>query len=283
MTTTRFILVQTSHPGNVGAAARALKVMGFDGDHGRLVLLAPQTPGFARSAEARALASGAQDVLEAAEEWAALDDWPRALGQASQTVALTARGRDFGAPALPLRSLCERLAARVSCASSKDANGPEAHENDGPSASETIVTTAASPAFVFGSERYGLPNELVYRCNWIGHIPANPAYASLNLAQSLMLVAYEWRMALGAAPVPSTPQEPPAPQAELEATLAHWREALVAIGFLDPQAPKKLLPRLARLLHRARPSATELHILRGIARQLLKLAAAAAGGPGGGR
>ncbi|MBU6436484.1 MAG: RNA methyltransferase [Betaproteobacteria bacterium] len=243
--TSRFVLVNTSHAGNVGAAARALKVMGF-AQPGQLVLLSPRHADVATRDEALALASGATDVLAAA---AVTDDWAGALADATTTVALTARGRDFGPPAHALRDLCAQLAAQ--------------HD--------------ARVAFVFGSERYGLPNEIVYKCDAIAHIPANPAYASLNLAQSVMLVAYEWSMALSqnksigalqGTPA-SPPVEPRASQRDVEAMLAHLEQALVSLGYLDPAAPKKLMPRLQRLLKRAQPSEQEVHILRGIAKAVL--------------
>lgn len=243
---TRFVLVNTSHAGNVGAAARALKVMGFDAP-GQLVLLEPRLDDVARRDEAVALASGATDVLEAAQLHR---HWADALGDATTTVALTARGRDFGPPAHALRDLCERLARHA----------------------------AERVAFVFGSERYGLSNELVYRCHAIAHIPANPRYASLNLAQSVMLVAYEWSMALNAAfPERNAVDTPPSPEAEapasqraVEGLLAHAQQALTALEYLDPQAPKKLMPRLQRLANRARLTEQEVHILRGICKAILE-------------
>jgi tRNA/rRNA methyltransferase len=264
---TRFILVNTSHAGNVGAAARALKVMGFDAP-GQLVLLAPRYENLTHKQEAIALASGALDVLENAQRFGlqsapnslAEQDamqssmltplehdesaWQQALGDATFTVALTARGRDFGPPALALRELCEKLASQ----------------------SEQRV------AFVFGSERFGLSNELVYKANAIAHIPANPNYSSLNLAQSLMLVSYEWAQALQSTKL-ATPDAPPtealATQAAVEGTIAHWEQALIALEFLDPAAPKKLMPRLQRLFNRAQLTEQEVHILRGIAKAAL--------------
>jgi tRNA/rRNA methyltransferase len=245
---TRFVLVNTSHAGNVGAAARALKVMGFDAP-GQLVLMQPRYDNVQRKQEAIALASGALDVLENAQLITLEDEaqaWQSALGEATYTIALTARGRDFGPPAYPLRELCERVAKQ-----------PE-HKL----------------AFVFGSERYGLPNELVYKCNAIAHIPANPNYSSLNLAQSLMLVTYEWSQALAqhkiATPA-SPPTEPLATQAAIDGAMTHLEEALITLKFLDPEAPKKLMPRLQRLFNRASLSEQEVHILRGIAKSAIDI------------
>jgi tRNA/rRNA methyltransferase len=221
-----------------------MKVMGFD-QNAQLVLLDPRYENVKAKADAIALASGALDVLEAAQ---VCHSWEEALADATYVVALTARGRDFGPPAETLRALCEQQAAQ----------------------------SQQKIAFVFGSERFGLPNELVYKCNVIAHVPANPAYSSLNLAQCLMLVAYEWRQALDAAlevkrvSTPDSPlQELRASAVQVEGMLLHLEQALVKLEFLDPQAPKKLMPRLQRLLNRAQPSEQEVHILRGVAKAIL--------------
>jgi tRNA/rRNA methyltransferase len=133
---------------------------------------------------------------------------------------------------------------------------------------------AESIAFVFGSERFGLANEDVYRCHACLSIPTAPGYGSLNLAQAVQIVAYEWRQALGAYPVESpAPAHQAADMAAVDGLVEHWRQVLIRIGFLDPAAPKKLLPRLQQLLNRARPSEEEVHILRGIARAVERRAA----------
>jgi tRNA/rRNA methyltransferase len=122
-------------------------------------------------------------------------------------------------------------------------------------------------AFVFGPERTGLSNEDVYRCHACISVPTNPAYGSLNLAQAVQLIAYDWRMALGGYGVqPRTTDPQLADGAAIAGLLAHWQQTLVQIGFLDPAAPKKLMPRLNQLLNRAQLSAEDVHILRGIAR-----------------
>jgi tRNA/rRNA methyltransferase len=128
-----------------------------------------------------------------------------------------------------------------------------------------------SVAFVFGGERFGLSNEDVYRCHVCLSIPTAPDYGSLNLAQAVQLIAYEWRQALGGfAVVPRTAEVELADAAEVQAVLAHWQQALIDIGFLDPEAPKRLLPRLNQLLNRARLRRDEVHILRGIARAIAR-------------
>jgi tRNA/rRNA methyltransferase len=233
---TRFVLVETSHAGNVGAAARAMKVMGFDD----LVLVRPRRPEALAEAEAVAMASGAADVLARARVVATLD---AALDGITHVCATAMTPRDFGPPTAAPRPHLEALAAR----------------------SEPAV------AFVFGPERTGLANEDVYRCHVCLSIPTAPGYGSLNLAQAVQLLAYEWRQALGGFDV--RPRAPAARRADAEAVaglLAHWRETLVEIGFLDPKAPKKLMARLHRLLNRAQPSVEEVHILRGIARAIAR-------------
>jgi tRNA/rRNA methyltransferase len=232
---TRFVLMHTSHAGNVGAAARALKVMGFHD----LVLVAPRFANVARRQEAIALASGALDVLEGSR---VVDTLAEALDGITHTCATAMTPRDFGPPARAPREHFASIAAEP------------------PAAMEGI-------AFVFGGERFGLANEDVYRCHVCLSIPTAPGYGSLNLAQAVQLIAYEWRQALGGFAVEQ--RTAPAVLADARAVqglLDHWREVLVEIGYLDPAAPKKLMPRLNQLLNRARPTEEDIHILRGIAR-----------------
>ena len=228
---TRFVLVGTSHAGNVGAAARAMKVMGFDD----LVLVAPRFADVLQKEDAIAMASGATSVLEAARIVPTLAE---ALDGITYACATAMTARDFGPPNRAPRELFEELA-------------PTTHRL----------------AFVFGSERYGLSNDDVYACHACLTIPTHPAYGSLNLAQAVQLVAYDWRQALGG--FVASQRHADSRRADgvaVEGLLAHWRETLEAIGFLDPAAPKKLLPRLHRLANRAELSVEEVHILRGIAR-----------------
>jgi tRNA/rRNA methyltransferase len=134
---------------------------------------------------------------------------------------------------------------------------------------DELAVRRESVAFVFGGERFGLANEDVYRCHVCLSIPTHPGYGSLNLAQAVQLIAYEWRQALGGFDVvPAT--EPPvvADAAAVQGLLDHWAESLVEIGYLDPAAPKKLMPRLNQALNRARVTNEEVHILRGIARAM---------------
>ena len=124
-------------------------------------------------------------------------------------------------------------------------------------------------AFLFGSERFGMQNEDVYRCHVALSIPADPAFGSLNLAAAVQLIAYDWREALGGFKVESpVPERKLADAAEVAGMLKHLEAALTGIGFLDPASPKKLMPRLNQLFNRAQLSAEEIHILRGVAKAM---------------
>jgi tRNA/rRNA methyltransferase len=233
--TTRFILVRPSHAGNVGAAARAMKVMGF----ADLVLVAPRFADVLGHDEAQAMASGATDVLATARVVATLVE---ALDGVAYACATAMTPRDFGPPTHAPRELMPVLAA-----------------------------STRRVAFVFGSERYGLSNDDVYRCHACLSIPTAPGYGSLNLAQAVQLLAYEWRQAQGGFPVlPRTTAPTWADGPGVQGLLDHWERVLVALGYLDPAAPKKLMPRLNQLAHRAALTTDELNILRGIARAVEK-------------
>lgn len=277
---TRFILIETSHAGNVGSVARAIKVMGFD----ELVLVRPRWPDVLQREEALALASGADDVLARARIVPTLDE---ALDGVSHVCATAMTPRDFGPPTVAPREHLAALAARLlSPAASRGGNAGEpaagaaaADPVDGTtsSAPEPAPAVPTGVAFLFGSERYGMKNEDVYRCHACLSIPTAPDYGSLNLAAAVQLIAYEWRQALGGfALAPSGAPEPRLADAQAVAgLLAHWEQALVAVGFLDPAAPRKLLPRLNQLCNRAQPTEEEVHILRGVARAMLQTAAQA--------
>ena len=131
----------------------------------------------------------------------------------------------------------------------------------------TLSTSGHAVAFVFGTERFGMANDDVYRCHACLSIPAEANYGSLNLAQAVQVIAYEWRQALGGYAVePRTADATRADGTAVQGVLDHWQRTLEHIGFLDPAAPKKLMPRLNQLLNRAQLTQEEVHILRGIAR-----------------
>jgi tRNA/rRNA methyltransferase len=247
-TSTRFVLVEPSHPGNVGAAARALKTMGFS----RLVLVAPRVPHVQSDPEAIAMASGADDVLAGAHVVPTLAD---ALNGVQWSVALTARLREYGPP---------QYAPRAAAAHARE------HAVHG------------DIALVFGNERTGLSNEDVERCSVLAHIPANPAYSSLNLAQAVQVLAYELRTAYlgagtggvagGGAAVAAGAESSAgalAPSDDIERMYVHLENALIALDFLDPANPKKLMSRLRRLFARSGLEREEVNIVRGIAKHIL--------------
>ena len=243
---TRFILLHTSHAGNVGAVARAMKVMGFDD----LVLVQPRCPDVLLRPEAPERARGAVDVLEKAR---VVQTWEEAVEEVEYLCASAMTARDFGPPTVEPRTHFSQLVA------------PHGHAG----------APLRSLGLVFGCERYGMSNEQVYRCNACLRIPTNPAYGSLNLAAAVQLLAYEWRLALGGfaqRPEPSGDASRRANAAQIGGMLAHWEQALVALEYLDPQTPRKLMPRLQQLFHRAGLQEEEIHILRGIARAMLKAA-----------
>jgi tRNA/rRNA methyltransferase len=224
--------------------------MGFS----RLVLVSPRVPHVQTDPEAIAMASGADDVLASAHVVPTLAD---ALIGVHWSIALTARLREYGPP-----QWTPRAAAAV------------AHEQ----------AVHGEIALVFGNERTGLSNEDVERCSALAHIPANPAYSSLNLAQAVQVLAYELRTeylseddavarTLVAAQASAAAQgEPAAARAasdEIESMFTHLESALVALEFLDPANPKKLMSRLRRLFARSGLEREEVNIVRGIAKHIL--------------
>ncbi len=262
---TRFILINTSHAGNVGACARAMKTMGFD----ELVLVAPRWPNVLRREETIQRASGALDVLKNARIAQTLDE---ALDGISHLCATAMTPRDFGPPTRSPRAhfdllLKNELSPPVS--KGLEAKNTENGENN------PALNVEAGIGFLFGCERFGMSNEDVYRCHVALQIPTDPKFGSLNLGAAIQVIAYEWRQALGGFAVHSaTPAPTLADAAQVAGMLAHWQEALTAIGFLDPAAPKKLMPRLNQLFNRAQLSPEEIHILRGVAKAMAKPAEA---------
>jgi tRNA/rRNA methyltransferase len=220
-----------------------MKVMGFDD----LVLVAPRWRNVLRREETIQRASGALDVLEKARIVDTLDE---ALEGMTHLCATAMVARDFGPPtATPRAHLSQLAQARA---------------------------RPAGVAFLFGSERFGMKNEDVYRCHVALRIPTDPNFGSLNLASAVQVLAYEWRLSLGGFEQASEVEDAaPASVADakmLSGLLTHWEQSLVEIGFLDPAAPKKLMPRLQQLFNRAQLSEEEIHILRGVARQMSVLA-----------
>ena len=240
----RWVLVETSHPGNVGSAARALKTMAFD----QLLLVNPKKAQIAKDPEAIALASGATDVLQSSQELQSLDT---AVQGCALVLGLTSRDREFGPPALHWQAAKDLI-------------------------TET-VQAGQSVALLFGPERTGLDNSHLALCTHRVWLDANPAYPSLNLAQAVMVCAFSLKetfskLAGSGNPLFSGSREDSADFADpaaIAAMLEHWQEGLIALGYLDPQNPKKLMPRLQALFARARLHKEEIDLLRGIAKQML--------------
>ena len=263
---TRFILLNTSHAGNVGAAARAIKVMGFD----EMVLVAPRWANVLRREETIQRASGALDVLSKARIVDTLDE---ALDGMTHLCATAMTPRDFGPPTSTPREHFEALMRHADGQASPFPEGVISPATD---------DQPPGMAFLFGSERFGMTNEDVYRCHACLSIPTNPSFGSLNLASALQVIAYEWRLALtsisdkleaSASPSTQNVKAVPADARQVSDMLTHLEQALIAVDFLDPAAPKKLMPRLNQLFNRAEVTKEEIHILRGMAKAMLDVAA----------
>ena len=223
----RIVLVRPTHPGNIGAAARAIKTMGLS----QIVLVEPR---LFPHPDATARASGAVDVLEAARVVRTLDD---ALAGSRLAIGLSVRHRELVGKVQAVR---EAAAEAISIARSGEV------------------------AVVFGTESFGLTNDDVSRCQNLAFIPANPDYGSLNLAAAVQVVCYELRMAAALAGGYAAVTYPLAAQHEVAGLHAHAARTLTALGFLNPQRPRRLLPRLRRLFARTRLEHEEVNILRGI-------------------
>jgi len=224
----RMVLVETHHPGNLGAAARAMKCMGLQ----RLVLVAPhEFP----SPEATTMASGADDVLDAAEVHTSLTD---ALRDCCLVIGTSARRRRVAMPELTPREAAQRLVAAQS-------TGPV--------------------ALVFGRERTGLENHELQLCHAAVCIPANPLFSSLNVAAAVQVLAYEVHLAtleLGATPPATTTT--PATHGEVEELMGQLNRMLEETSFHKARPPDAVSQRLRRLLLRANPDAAELKLLRAV-------------------
>lgn len=230
----RIVLVHPSHPGNIGAAARAMKTMGLT----RLCLVSPER---FPHAEANAFAVNAIDVLEAASVFDSLES---ALRGTALQIAFTARSR-----ALSHRPLAVRDAAAEAVRVAGDPENP------------------AQVALVFGNETYGLSNEEVMSCNRTATIPTDPASSSLNLAAAVQVAAYELRMAVLAGSAESSAQGKSgelASHEEVERFFAHLEQSIYASGFLQPDNPRRLMERMRRLFSRARLEKEEINIWRGM-------------------
>lgn len=237
MTELSIVLVQISHPGNIGAVARAMKTMGLT----KLLLVDPQR---FPSADATARAAGADDILHAC---GVFSDLSEAISGHDWVVATSARRRHLDWPVLGPREFAARFASGL----------------------------MHRVALVFGRESSGLSNQELDLCNAVIRIPTNPDFRSLNVASAVQIIGYE--LLLHGSPAPHVGDQPAAPvpvsHAEMEGLYRHFWQALIDIGYVDEGAPRLIMRRLRRMLGRTRPDRAELNILRGI----LKAAQQAAG------
>ena len=225
----RFVLANTSHPGNIGSSARAIRTMGFS----QLSLVAPAA---FPHVEASALAAGADDVLEQAPIHLTLAD---AVADCTLVLGATARMRG-----VVLREYSPRQTATLAL---------------------QHAAAGRQVAIVFGNERAGLSNEEIKLCHAAVHIPSDPGFSSLNLSQAVQVLAYELRMAVldGVSPLQAA-QEAPASNSELEGFFQHLATTLDDIEFHKGRSPFTIMRRLRRIFLRAEPDSRELRILRGI-------------------
>lgn len=242
LTSIRVVLVATTHAGNIGATARAMKNMGLT----ELVLVTPKAT--LPNPEALARASGADDILQSAVTLNSLEE---ALAGCTLTLATSARERQIPWPLVTPREAADLAINKL-----------KQHQQ---------------VAIVFGREHAGLTNEELQQCSCHVHIPTNEAFSSLNVAAAVQVLAYELRMAYLAAntmqqlAVPTQdPHETPCSHEELENFYKHLEETLIAIKFLNPEQPKHLMARLRRLYNKAEITKLEMNILRGILTETTK-------------
>jgi tRNA/rRNA methyltransferase len=242
-----FVLVEPSHAGNIGAAARAMTVMGF----AILRVVNPRQSDFRTHADAVAFASGASTVLSQAIATSSFD---AALSQTTLAIAVSAAGREFAAPPISPRQAAQLARAEAAA--------------------------GGKVSWVFGTERTGLSIEQAQRCQHLCSIESHPSYGSLNLAQAVQVIAYEARQDWLGALASASPGNVAVPEghrgfaslAQVEGLIDHWERTLLAINFLDPAKPKRLMPRLRRLFARSRLEQEEIDILRGVLAQVDQLA-----------
>ncbi len=227
----RVVMIGTTHPGNIGAAARAMKNMHLSD----LVLVAPQTK--FPCGKARARASGAIDVLENTR---VVDDLASAIDDCTLVAGASARLRAIPWPVKDARDCAEEM---------------------------VVASNESKVALVFGRERSGLTNEELERCNRLVHIPANEAYSSLNIAAAVQVLSYEVHMAMRdkeKLKLHVANDYPMSTAEEMEGLYQHFEQALQTIGFLNPENPRQLMRRLRKLFNRAQLDKMEMNILRGI-------------------
>jgi tRNA (cytidine32/uridine32-2'-O)-methyltransferase len=222
----RIVLINTSHPGNIGSAARAMKTMGLS----ELYLVAPEIFPHQKAIE---MASNAVDVLQNAKVVETLDE---AIADCELVVGTSARSRTIPWPSLSPRELAEKV----------------------------VAESQTKTAVLFGREQSGLTNEELHRCHFHIHIPSNPEYSSLNLAAAVQVICYEFKVASDKI-LPKNAWDYEFANAEqMENFYQHLEKVLIEIEFLNPKVPRQLMTRLKRLFNRARLDTMEMNIMRGI-------------------
>lgn len=238
----RFVLVEPSHAGNIGSAARAINTMGFS----HLYVVNPREPNYKQDPEALSFCTRSADVLEAS---VCVPDLQSALKGTRFAFALSGYDREFGPPFISLAEACQEAKELL-----------EAEEN--------------SVAFVFGTERSGLTNEEVNQCQRCVGIPANPACDSLNLAQAVQVTAYQLQIELRGSALSKESCRfsygEPASAESVEKMFQHLQQAMVACGALDLNKPKLMMQRFRYLFSRAGLTQTEVDLLRGVYASIIR-------------
>lgn len=240
----KVVLMRTTHPGNIGSIARAMKTMGLN----QLCLVEPEC---FPSADAYPQAVGAKELLDQAQIVTTLD---AAIGECHVVVGASARTRNLSWPLMDPRQTSEILVSKL------------------------MADPSLRIALLFGQEASGLSNEELQRCNYHVHIPSVETFSSLNLAMAVQILCYELRMAALASqaivnegvksksvgPLTWSSHEPFATANEVDGLLAHMESVMIDVDFLDPQKPGRLMPRLRRLFQRSHLDRMEVNILRGL-------------------
>ncbi|MDO8953262.1 MAG: tRNA (cytosine(32)/uridine(32)-2'-O)-methyltransferase TrmJ [Gammaproteobacteria bacterium] len=229
----RIVLLETSHSGNIGATARAMKTMGFS----ELVLVSPKN---FPSEQAIAMSAGAEDVLEQAKVVGTIEE---ALEGCQLVLGTSGRKRLVDWPLLTPKEMVPFV--------------------------QKALSQSAKIAILFGTERTGLTNSQLEKCHYHINIPSNPEYCSLNLAQAVQVICYELRSSLLEFQPLRSEEEPLADAKEVEQFYKHFEQAITAIQFLDPTNPRHLMTRVRKLFQRVRLTHSELNILRGICTAIL--------------
>lgn len=231
---TRIVLINTSHPGNIGSAARAMKTMGLK----NLYLVVPKEFPHSKALE---MASGASDVLAHAKVVQTLDE---AISDCELVIGTSARSRSLPWPLFTPKEMTDKIAQKQ---------------------------PITKMAILFGREQSGLTNQELQRCHWHIQIPTDQAYQSLNLAQAVQIISYELKLAAAQPEIKVKWDQRFASDEEMEGFFTHLQSLLIDLQFLKEKAPRKLMARIRRLLYRAHPDVMEINLLRGMLKSVQNL------------